>query len=614
MSINQAEYLKFLKLHSNPEELQLKDLEGLIEWEKKYPYCQSLRILAVKASEKTSQYPVFLAQAAAFSSDRSVLYRFIHDINHFKTEIVQTLQETNPVDLADAEPVETMTAFGINLNELVGAEFRESTPRLEEEIIEENLSEIGLSETKPEEELALDEVNDVASEETVLELSVEENQAETEEILQEEAQEEIVSAAPIEIEEVESTPEETFVETEEVEPEFTTEVEPSENKVEEALASIEIEEPENSTEETLEEEASIENEEISMPTVEIEPAFTTEVELAENEVEAVQEEVIAEAPIDNIETSLAEVPFIETQEAPLLEEETEAELTASEAEEEEELELEKELEEVVDANSNLLAVDEMVAEVLEVDLNEKAQHQTEVEQDLKEEVVTISIEETSSSNEKTTTLESAVESEIETAQNADTRGNSSQKDEGDSKDNVTPYHDDRMPYTFLWWLNKTRKEYEDSYQPFAKSTISSPPAFKLDTQKEVKKKDRDDLNHQIAENIFHLRGVEELTENIPQHTTVPYNFRRKEFDIIEKFIKEEPQIKPPAPNKIDTENKAKKSSEDHGEVVSETLAKIYVEQMLYHKALDVYKKLSLKFPEKSTYFASQIKYLELKVN
>jgi hypothetical protein len=36
--------------------------------------------------------------------------------------------------------------------------------------------------------------------------------------------------------------------------------------------------------------------------------------------------------------------------------------------------------------------------------------------------------------------------------------------------------------------------------------------------------------------------------------------------------------------------------------------------MLYHKALDVYKKLSLKYPEKSTYFASQIKYLELKVN
>ena len=83
---------------------------------------------------------------------------------------------------------------------------------------------------------------------------------------------------------------------------------------------------------------------------------------------------------------------------------------------------------------------------------------------------------------------------------------------------------------------------------------------------------------------------------------------------MEKFIKEEPQIKHPAANKIDTENKAKKSSEDTNEVVSETLAKIYVEQMLYHKALDVYKKLSLKYPEKSAYFASQIKYLELKVN
>jgi hypothetical protein len=122
------------------------------------------------------------------------------------------------------------------------------------------------------------------------------------------------------------------------------------------------------------------------------------------------------------------------------------------------------------------------------------------------------------------------------------------------------------------------------------------------------------LNHQIAENIFHLRGADEIGGNNMQNQTVPFDFRRKEFQIIEKFIKEEPQIKPPAANKIDTENKAKKSSEDANQVVSETLAKIYVEQMLYHKALDVYKKLSLKYPEKSTYFASQIKYLELKVN
>ena len=181
----------------------------------------------------------------------------------------------------------------------------------------------------------------------------------------------------------------------------------------------------------------------------------------------------------------------------------------------------------------------------------------------------------------------------------------------EQKEEVTAYNDDSMPYTFLWWLNKTRKEYAESHQPYVKSKS---PSIKLDIQQEIKKQEKDDLNHQIAENIFHLRGVEEFTGNSSRIPTVPFEFMRKDFQIIEKFIKEEPQIRPPAPNKIDTENKAKKSSEDSNEVVSETLAKIYVEQMLYHKALDVYKKLSLKFPEKSAYFASQIKYLELKVN
>jgi hypothetical protein len=174
---------------------------------------------------------------------------------------------------------------------------------------------------------------------------------------------------------------------------------------------------------------------------------------------------------------------------------------------------------------------------------------------------------------------------------------------------VSQYNDDTLPYTFLWWLNKTRKEHSlNNNQPYS----SAKP-----TQSTVKEKPlaTDTLNHQIAENIFHLRSVDDVEKNQQgSNFTVPYDFRQKEHKIIEKFIKEEPQIKPPAANKIDTENKAKKSSEDTNEVVSETLAKIYVEQMLYHKALDVYKKLSLKYPEKSAYFASQIKYLELKVN
>ena len=170
--------------------------------------------------------------------------------------------------------------------------------------------------------------------------------------------------------------------------------------------------------------------------------------------------------------------------------------------------------------------------------------------------------------------------------------------------NISRYNDDTLPYTFLWWLNKTRKEHNDNYQPYVN--------FKLDTSRAIKKTAADQLNQQIIENIFHINApFENPGETIPN--TVEFELKRKEDEIIEKFIKQDPHIRPMPAEKIDNENKARKSSEDSYDLVSETLAQIYSEQMLFHKAIDTYKKLSFKFPEKNAYFADQISELEKRI-
>ncbi|MGZ3750191.1 MAG: hypothetical protein ACXVAU_02880 [Mucilaginibacter sp.] len=167
---------------------------------------------------------------------------------------------------------------------------------------------------------------------------------------------------------------------------------------------------------------------------------------------------------------------------------------------------------------------------------------------------------------------------------------------------VSKYHDEKMPYTFMWWLDKTRKEHASTYQP-----------FKLDTSQAIRQSGAQELQQQYYENIFHLNSVEELDRST-SHPTVEFDMKSKEDRIIKRFIVEEPHITPPSSDKLDTENKARKSAEDQDELVTETLARIYTDQMLYHKAIHTYKKLMLKFPEKSRYFADQIEQLERKTN
>lgn len=58
------------------------------------------------------------------------------------------------------------------------------------------------------------------------------------------------------------------------------------------------------------------------------------------------------------------------------------------------------------------------------------------------------------------------------------------------------------------------------------------------------------------------------------------------------------------------ENLPSSSEEWDDSCLTETLAKIYIKQHRYEKALEIIKKLSLNYPKKNAYFADQIRFLE----
>lgn len=82
--------------------------------------------------------------------------------------------------------------------------------------------------------------------------------------------------------------------------------------------------------------------------------------------------------------------------------------------------------------------------------------------------------------------------------------------------------------------------------------------------------------------------------------------KKKKFDLLDKFIESKPKIIPKEDSKAKV-NIKESVKMDKNELMTETLAKVYLEQKKYKKAIQAYKILSLKYPEKSGFFADQIR-------
>ncbi len=133
------------------------------------------------------------------------------------------------------------------------------------------------------------------------------------------------------------------------------------------------------------------------------------------------------------------------------------------------------------------------------------------------------------------------------------------------------------------------------------------------------KEHADLLNFELSDNTYMLGGIENESDKPKSDLAKDSSHeitRKEKFDepeqkanLIDRFIKDNPAFNVKHSENSGIAEKINKMLDNSGEsdeYITETLARIYVKQGLYQKAITAFQKLSLKYPEKSAYFARQI--------
>ncbi|WMN11258.1 tetratricopeptide repeat protein [Marivirga salinae] len=137
----------------------------------------------------------------------------------------------------------------------------------------------------------------------------------------------------------------------------------------------------------------------------------------------------------------------------------------------------------------------------------------------------------------------------------------------------------------------------------SKDSTKKASTTKAKTSKAAEKKPKKD-EHDI---------IEEITSR--KELKISDAHKKEQLNIINNFIEKEPvltkRIKPDnQSNKQEAEDLSASSTNLSDDVVSETLAKLMIKQGRKQKAIDIYKKLIWKFPQKKTYFVEIIDELK----
>jgi tetratricopeptide (TPR) repeat protein len=187
----------------------------------------------------------------------------------------------------------------------------------------------------------------------------------------------------------------------------------------------------------------------------------------------------------------------------------------------------------------------------------------------------------------------------------------------------TDKQEEELPVARRKWLNFTKKETKDLKAEIEqiKAEIEDLERLIRETESTVKKADREELKRKIESNPQQeVSGIEDSEINSKSEISEKEESKptkkkgKSKSEIIDRFIENAPRITRSKSDFFNPVDWAKNSTVDKEDIVSETLAKIYHNQGNTQKAIKIYKKLILRYPEKSSYFAALIEKIESETN